>query len=64
MTNGFTYYWCDDCGWDSVRMSDDIKGPCPMCAGDNGSDGNMKQKECPKDQGSVEGLDDRKKIVE
>ena len=59
MANEFTYYWCDDCGWDSVRKRDDIKGPCPLCAGDNGTDGRMKQKPCPEDQGKVEGKDDR-----
>lgn len=56
---GFTYYWCDDCGWDSVRSRDNIKGPCPLCAEDNGRDGDMRQKPCPADQGKVEGKDDR-----
>ncbi len=57
--SGFTYYWCNDCGWDSVRDRNDIKGPCPLCAGDNGGDGHMRQKPCLPDQGPVEGRDDR-----
>lgn len=56
----YTYYWCDDCGWDSVRFRSDITGPCPMCAGDNGGDGRMRKKACPAEQGPVEGRDDRK----
>lgn len=55
----FTYYWCEECGWDTVRDSDDIKGPCPICAGDTGRDGDMRNKPCPADQGRVEGRDDR-----
>jgi hypothetical protein len=60
MSPGFTYYWCEECGWDSVRSRDNIRGPCPECAGDTGRDGDMRSKPCPPDQGPVEGRDDRK----
>lgn len=60
MSESFTYYWCDDCGWDSVRSRDNITGPCPLCAGDNGGDGRMRRQPCTADQGAVEGKDDRK----
>lgn len=58
-TRSYTYYWCEECGWDTVRASASIKGPCPLCAGDTGRDGDMQKKPCPADQGPVEGHDDR-----
>ena len=60
--SGFTYYWCEECGWDSVRASDKMRGPCPECAGDNGREGDIRSKPCPPDQGKVEGDDDREGI--
>lgn len=56
----FTYYWCDDCEWNSVRSSPTIKGPCPMCAGDSGGDGRMRSRPATDQDGPVEGRDDRK----
>lgn len=55
----FTYYECDDCGFNTVRDRDNIPGACPICAEDNGRDGSMRGKPCPPDQGPVEGRDDR-----
>lgn len=60
MANGFTYYWCDECEWDSIRSRDDIRGPCPMCAGDGGGSGRMRQRPARDEDGAVEGKDDRK----
>lgn len=55
----YTYYECLDCGWDTIRSRDDITGPCPLCAGDNGGDGRMTQRPATDADGSVEGKDDR-----
>ena len=55
-----TYYECHDCGWDSIRQSPNIKGPCPECASDSGGDGRMTSRPAKPDDGPVEGLDDRK----
>ena len=60
----FTYYECQECGWDSVRDRADIKGPCPICAGDTGRDGQMTSEPCRLDQGPVEGRDDRAVLAE
>lgn len=54
----YTYYWCENCGWDSVRNRDDIKGPCPLCAEDTGDDGHMRQRPATE-QDKPEGKDDR-----
>ena len=54
----YTYYWCEECGWDSIRLSPNIKGPCPICAEDNGRDGDMRQRAARPGERS-EGLDDR-----
>jgi hypothetical protein len=55
----YTYYECLDCGWDTIRNSVDITGPCPECAGDSGGEGRMAQRPATDDDGSVEGKDDR-----
>jgi hypothetical protein len=60
MPSEFTYYWCAECGWDTIRSSSTISSPCPLCAGDNGRDGDMRQRPATEDDGAVEGRDDRK----
>lgn len=60
MSDGsFTYYWCGDCGWDTVRNRD-VRGPCPLCEGDTGRGADLRWRPATADDGPVEGLDDRK----
>jgi len=59
--SAYTYYWCDECGFDTIRSCDSIRAPCPLCAGDNGRDVIMRSRPATEDDGKVEGLDDRER---
>lgn len=58
---GFTYWFCDDCGFDAVT-NDKImtKTPiCPLCAGDNGRDVYMVGRVARTTDTGIEGKDAR-----
>ena len=58
--HGFTYYECQDCGFDTVQPAQ-VPGPfyCPLCAEDNGRDVRMSGRPA-LDTDAPEGRDARK----
>jgi hypothetical protein len=57
---GFTYWECLDCGFDAITKDGLVYTPiCPLCAGDNGRDVEMKSR-VALDTDIVEGKDARR----
>jgi len=62
---GFTYWECNDCGFDAVTKDSETtkttKTPiCPLCSGDNGRDVEMTSRVARTTDTGIEGKDARK----
>lgn len=49
------FFTCNDCGWDSdeakfVLSERPTKSTCPLCAGDNGRDGDIRFRDATNEE--------------